>query len=178
MDDRTATVAGRRAWPRALSLLPVLAWVAVLAYFFAQIEVQIEGGAGWAANLPTWRIESHWLLDIFWGGRAMTGYHAWAFPFIALFFHFPLFFWGHWSWRAESRVLACIMLFWIAEDFLWFVINPEFGIGRFNALSVPWHKHWLWFAPVDYWIYLPLAALLLRHSMRGKPDAGPPAVRT
>jgi hypothetical protein len=151
---------------RRSPLLPALVWVLVLAYFFAQIEVQIEGGAGWAANLPTWRIESHWLLDIFWGGRPMTGYHAWAFPFIALFFHFPLFFWGQWSWQAQCRVLGCIMLFWIVEDFLWFVVNPEFGIARFNAASVAWHKHWLWLAPIDYWIYLPLAALLLWLSCR------------
>lgn len=153
---------------RPVSVVPALVWVAVLAYFFAQIEVQIEGGAGWAANLPTWRIESHWLLDIFWGGRAMTGYHAWVFPFIALFFHFPLLFWGHWSWRAQCRVLACIMLFWVLEDFLWFVINPEFGLARFDAASVPWHKNWLWFAPIDYWIYLPLALVLLSQSMRSK----------
>lgn len=149
-------LAGRRA-----PLVPALLWVFVLAYFFAQLEIQIEGGAGWAANLPTWRIENHWLLDIFWGGRAMTGYHAWAFPFIALFFHFPLFFWGHWSWRAQCRVLAYIMLFWILEDFLWFVINPEFGVELFDAASVPWHKHWILFAPIDYWIYLPTAILLL-----------------
>ncbi|WP_407669535.1 hypothetical protein [Paraburkholderia heleia] len=46
------------------------------------------------ANLPTWRIEHHWLLDIFWGSRPMTGYHAWVFPFMALFFHLPpLFNW-------------------------------------------------------------------------------------
>lgn len=130
-----------------------LAWVLLLAYFFAQIEIVIEGGAGWAANLPTWRIEEHWLLDIFWGSRPMTGYHAWAFPFIALFFHFPLFFMGHWSWQAECRVLGCIMLFWIAEDFLWFVLNPAFGLARFHAAAIPWHKHWLWLAPVDYWFY-------------------------
>jgi hypothetical protein len=54
----------------------VVAWVVLLAYFFANVEIQIEGSAGWAANLPTWRIEHHWLLDLFWGGRPMTGYHA------------------------------------------------------------------------------------------------------
>ena len=52
------------------SLVAVLA----LALLLANVEVQIEGGAGWAANLPTWRIEDGWLLDLFWGGRPMTGY--------------------------------------------------------------------------------------------------------
>lgn len=138
---------------RSLRLGLMLAWVVLLAYFFAHTEIQIEGAAGWAANLPTWRIEQHWLLDLFWGGRAMTGYHAWVFPFIALSFHFPLFFDGRWSWRAQARILACIMLFWITEDLLWFVLNPAYGLVRFNPAEIPWHKHWLWAAPVDYWIY-------------------------
>jgi hypothetical protein len=50
-----------------------------LALLLANVEVQIEGSAGWAANLPTWRIEDGWLLDLFWGGRPMTGYHVYIF---------------------------------------------------------------------------------------------------
>lgn len=151
---------------RPLHIALTLAWVILLAYFFAHIEIQIEGGAGWAVNLPTWRIEEHWLLDIFWGGRAMTGYHAWVFPFIALFFHFPLFFMGHWSWRAEFRVIGCIMLFWIVEDFLWFMLNPVYGLARFHMDAIPWHKHWLWLAPVDYWFYSVVLLLMLWLSCR------------
>jgi hypothetical protein len=143
-----------------------LAWVLLLAYFFAQVEIQIEGAGGWAANLPTWRIESHWLLDIFWGGRAMTGYHAWVFPFVALFFHFPLFFIGDWSWRAEARVVACIMIFWVAEDFVWFICNPAYGLARFNPADIVWHKHWIAFAPTDYWVSTAVAGVLLWISTR------------
>lgn len=142
----------------------MLGWVVLLAFFFAQVEIQIEGAAGWAANLPTWRIEQHWLLDLFWGGRAMTGYHAWVFPFIAMFFHFPFFFTGRWSWKAECRVIACIILFWIVEDFLWFVLNPAYGLVRFDATAISWHKRWLWFAPVDYWAYSLMMIALLRAS--------------
>jgi hypothetical protein len=36
---------------------------------FAMTEIQIEGPAGWASNLPTWRIEKHPLLDILWEGK-------------------------------------------------------------------------------------------------------------
>jgi hypothetical protein len=151
---------------RPAHIAVMLGWVLLLSFFFANIEIQIEGSAGWAANLPTWRIEHHWLLDIFWGGRAMTGYHAWVFPFILLFFHFPLFFAAHWSWRAECRIIACIMVFWVTEDFLWFVLNPAYGIAHFSATYIPWHKHWLWHAPVDYWIYTPIAVLLLWYSYR------------
>ncbi|AIY44041.1 hypothetical protein LT85_4883 [Collimonas arenae] len=139
----------------------MLFWAVLTAFFFANVEIQIEGAAGWAANLPTWRIEHHWLLDIFWGGRAMTGYHAWVFPFIALMFHYPIWFNGSWDWRAESRIMASIMVFWISEDWLWFVLNPAYGLARFNPIDVPWHKHWLGGVPVDYWIYSTVAILLL-----------------
>jgi hypothetical protein len=61
---------GDVGWRRTVMYM---AWVLVMAFFFANAEIQIEGGAGWATSLPTWRIEHHWLLDIFWGGRAMTG---------------------------------------------------------------------------------------------------------
>ncbi|MFI4939050.1 MAG: hypothetical protein ACHP7O_01690 [Burkholderiales bacterium] len=151
---------------RPLHLVLTLAWVALLGYFFAQVEIQIEGAGGWAANLPTWRIEHHWLLDIFWGGRAMTGYHAWVFPFIAMLFHFPLVFYGHWSVRAECRIIACLMLFWVTEDFLWFVCNPAYGLSRFNPAGIAWHKHWIAFAPADYWYALGAAAILLYFSNR------------
>ena len=35
----------------------LLVWILALAWCFAHAEIQIEGGAGWAANLPTWRVE-------------------------------------------------------------------------------------------------------------------------
>lgn len=143
-----------------LQLILTVGFVVVLAFFFAHAEIHIEGDAGWAANLPTWRIEKHWLLDILWGGRAMTGYHAWVFSFIALFFHFPLFFMAQWSWLLEARVIASLMLFWIMEDFLWFILNPAFGWKRFHPEQVGWHKHWACGAPVDYWLFSAISAAL------------------
>ena len=131
------------------SFVPIL-YVALLSFFFAKVEIQIEGAAGWAANLPTWRIEKHWLLDLFWGGRAMTGYHAWLFPFIFLVFHFNCLLTSDWSWKLETRILGALLLFWVLEDWLWFVCNPAFGMSRFTSVMIPWHKHWVLGMPVDY----------------------------
>ncbi len=142
-----------------MQLALTLGCVTLLALFFAQAEIHIEGEAGWAENLPTWRIEEHWLLDIFWGGRAMTGYHAWVFSFIAIFFHFPLFFMAQWSWQLEARVLASIMMFWIVEDFLWFILNPAFGLKHFRKDKALWHKKWIFGAPIEYWIFSIVSAL-------------------
>lgn len=153
----------RNSW---LNTIVPLAYALVLAVFFAQTEIQIEGSEGWAAKLPTWRIEHHWLLDIFWGGRAMTGYHAWIFPCVALFFHFPFAVTLKWNLPDEARILGSIMCFWTCEDFLWFVLNPAFGVDRFAPQFVPWHKHWLGGAPVDYWVAAVAATLLFTWAHR------------
>ncbi len=149
-----------------LPFFATLGFVLLLGFFFAKLEIAIEGGEGWAANLPTWRIEHHWLLDLLWGGREMTGYHAWAFSLVALFFHFPLVFAGDYSWAGEQRVLGSIMVFWVCEDFLWFLLNPAFGFERFEKTHAGWHRHWLWGAPVEYWIFSPAGLWLLWCSYR------------
>lgn len=150
----------------AVHLALLLGAVTVLAWLFALTEIQIEGGAGWATNLPTWRIEHHWLLDVFWGGRPMTGYHAGIFSFMALAFHLPAALFGTWSWRLEARALGSLVLFWAIEDALWFVFNPAFGIARFTPAQVPWHPRWWFGLPVDYWMAVALATVLYYLSFR------------
>lgn len=154
----------KRHRARRRELVAALCWTLMLAGLFSQIEIQIEGAAGWATDLPTWRIEQHWLLDVFFGGRAMTGYHAFVLPFIALFFHFPVCFARRWTLKNECLVLGSLIVFWMVEDFLWFATNPAFGLSRFNAEFIPWHKHWLWGAPVDYWGFSIIALGLLGYS--------------
>lgn len=159
--------------------LRLILWVAVLAVYFAQLEIQIEGPRGWAGGLPTWRIENHWMLDLFMGGRILTGYHFWAFSFMVLVFHLHFFLRGGFSWRLELRTVGCIMSFWIIEDFTWFVCNPAYGWGKFTAEHVPWHKVWLLGLPVDYYFFLGLGLVLIATSFRGDgrdaPQAPPPA---
>jgi hypothetical protein len=153
---------------RLAHVLFLLFWVLLLDMFFAKTEIQIEGANGWAATLPTWRIEKHFLLDIFWGGRAMTGYHAWVFSFMFLTFHLPHALSGRFSWRMEARCIGALMLFWISEDFLWFVLNPAFGLARFSPHFISWHKHWLLGVPTDYLTYMLLGCLLLTWSFLGR----------
>ena len=46
-----------RELPRSpLQIALMLGWVTLLAFFFAQIEIQIEGGAGWATSISPWRL--------------------------------------------------------------------------------------------------------------------------
>ncbi len=157
----------RRWQPLVLSAAVIL-----LAAFFAKVEIQIEGGNGWAAQLPVeWRIDHHWLLDWFWGGRPMTAYHAWIFSFMLLAFHFPFAVLWQWRLRLEARALGCLFLFWIIEDWLWFIFNPAFGSAGLDPRTAWWHKHWLLGLPTDYWVFSVAGGCLLWWSFR-EPKAG------
>lgn len=142
---------------------------AVMAFLFAKVEIHIEGPHGWATSLPTWRIERHWLLDVFFGGRALTGYHAWMLPFMAAAFHFPAVAAWTWSWALEARVVAAMLVFWILEDWLWFLLNPAWGWRRFRRGEATWHRHWLLGLPVDYWVFSAVAAGLLWYAHGAAP---------
>ena len=151
-----------------LKLVLLLFWITLISIFFSFVEIQIEGSGGWAANLPTWRIENHWLLDIFFGGKPLTGYHAWIISFIFLAFHLGIFISSSWSLRIEARIIASFILFWIIEDFFWFVFNPAFGLENFVPSKVHWHKHWFLGFPVEYWMFSIIALALLLLSYRLK----------
>ena len=135
--------------------------LAIAAAAFALLEIQIEGDAGWASSLPTWRRESRWT-RLLMGGRPLTGYHLWAHVFMLTAAHFPFgLALAPWSWAAEARVLAFLILFWILEDFLWFVFNPAYGLRGFTRRRAGWHAHaWWGFMPREYWIFLPVGVAL------------------
>jgi hypothetical protein len=142
----------------------LLAWVALLAFLFAKLEIQIEGPHGWAAHLPTWRLPKTSRLRMLFGNREVTGYHVYAFAFMAAAFHLPLVLCARFSLALEARVLASLVAFWILEDFLWFALNPAFGLSRFDPRHIPWHPHWLWRVPVDYLVMAAGAVVLFAYS--------------
>jgi hypothetical protein len=136
-----------------------LVYMLVMAAILALWEIQIEGKDGWAANLPTRRIEKGWLVKLT-GGRPLTGYHL----FLALFWigliHFPLFF-NPWSWRLEFLIVGFGTGMGLAEDFLWFVFNPAYGIKKFRKGQIWWHKTWWGPVPSLYWILLAVTIVLM-----------------
>lgn len=137
-----------------------LGTLAVLAFLFAKVEIHIEGANGWAANLPTWRVQNK-LTEIFYGGRPLTGYHLYVQLFVLAFVHMPFGVGLPWNGRNEALVIAFMILFWILEDFLWFVLNPAFGIRKFTAHHVWWHKRaWWLIAPREYFFMSAFAGFL------------------
>lgn len=140
-----------------------LVWI---SFVFAKVEIAIEGGHGWAEDLPTWRLPAkNWASVIFFSGRPLTGYHAWMVTFILSMAHLMYVFEVP-SWSVELQILALFCFFSVLEDFLWFVLNPAYGIKNFRAEKIWWHKKtWLWIMPRDYYVLTILGVVLLATSL-------------
>ncbi|MEK7866731.1 MAG: hypothetical protein AAB434_08600 [Planctomycetota bacterium] len=129
--------------------LATTCYLFVIALVLALLEVQIEGPHGWASSLPTWRFDHpRWLALA--NGKPVTGYHVCMIGLLLLLFHFPAVR-EPWSWRAEGELLSQFFLVAVFWDFLWFVLNPHYGLRRFRAGEVWWCKRWALGLPVDYW---------------------------
>ena len=137
-------------------------FIFLTATLYALLEIQIEGRNGWARRLPTWRITNSFTR---WFGqdRCITGYHFYFFLLFLVLAHFPFVF-ITWTLKTEFLILSYLLLFSPLEDFLWFVFNPSYGLGRFNNKYVFWHR-WVLGLPVDYWIEVPIGLVLLLLSL-------------
>lgn len=139
--------------------LKLIAWTTLISFILAKLEIQIEGKDGWAKNLPTWR-KKNWITKILYSETPITGYHFWLLLMIFLFFHLPFFAGIPWSLKSELEVLASLIFFWIIEDFLWFVLNPHYGIKKFNPQNIPWHSSW-WGPLPDHYIKGTISIIIL-----------------
>jgi hypothetical protein len=137
----------------------LIVFMIFMAFILAEWEIQIEGKDGWAANSPGWRLEKGWLVKIT-GGRPITGYHFYMTIFLLAFIHLPLFF-TSWNWRLECLLLAFYVGMVLLEDFLWFVLNPFYGIKKFRKGKIWWHKQWWGPVPSLYWILVVVFIILL-----------------
>lgn len=147
--------------------LSFAATLIALATVFALLEIEIEGDGGWAARLPTWRWENRltrWLL----GARPVTGYWLYIHLFVLGLLHAPYALaLIPPSAAAELRILAFWVLLWLLEDFLWFVLNPAWGLNRFRRECIPWHAEaWWWVMPREYWVFGPVGLALYLWSWR------------
>jgi hypothetical protein len=132
----------------------------------AKLEIAIEGPHGWASSLPTWKLpRNHWVSKLFFGGRPATGYHVWVNLFVLILLHFVFVFQAP-TLKVELKLLSFFVLFWTIEDFLWFVLNPAYGLKNFRKEKIWWHAdNWFKIAPREYFIFVPLAIILYWFSL-------------
>jgi hypothetical protein len=120
--------------------------------FWSILEIEIEGRTGWSERSQTWYRFNGWPAHIYrklTGDKPLTGYHC-AMNGINI----TTAYWVTGSfWLTVSLWLA----FATIEDFVWFVLNHHYGIGKFKQNTVWWHSKSKWLLglfPIDYLVGL------------------------
>ncbi len=120
-----------------------------LCWLLARVEIEIEGGKGWAAGLPTWRWGPVWWLRLA-NGKEVTGYHMWLSLFLIAFFHLPLVFSGF-SRELWAKCASAYLLTTAVWDLQWFAWNPAWGFEKFRTTPIPWFRRKLFGFPIEYY---------------------------
>ena len=140
-------------------LIGLIGYSVVLSLILAIWEIQIEGANGWAEKLPCWRQTKGFIPEKI-IGAPLTGYHITLLAFLLAIAHFPFVF-IRWSIKAELQMLSVVLLISVIEDFLWFVLNPNFPFEKFRKKEVWWQTHWTGPLPTYYYLYSALAGIFL-----------------
>ena len=135
------------------------------AFGLAGIEIEIEGGVGWAERLPTWYLKrglTGRIYGIVMGQRPLTGYHVYAFTIPMLILHLPYVMGVHWTLAGELRTVATYFVLAVVWDYLWFVLNPAYTVKRFRRGNVWWFEvPWIWRFPLDYYLGVAFSLVLV-----------------
>jgi hypothetical protein len=135
------------------------------AFGLAGIEIEIEGGVGWAERLPTWYLKrglTGRIYGIVMGQRPLTGYHVYAFTIPMLILHLSYVMGVDWSVAAELRTIATYFVLAVVWDYLWFVLNPAYTVRRFRRGNVWWFEvPWIWRFPLDYYLGVGFSMVLV-----------------
>lgn len=171
--------------------------LAIFTYFWCAVFF-----AGWYASietmpymqgLPVWRPNPHlwWTEILFWipnSGRPVNGPDTFGLLFAntALYFAPLLVVFAvdlvvkaeeglilHLVERTWLWLISYVMVWNVIEDWVWYAMNPSFGLSSFNATHIPhWMQHsWFLGFPVQYWEAFAASILpLLLHRLYARND--------
>lgn len=149
-------------YTKVMKHLKFFAFAVLIAVVMASLEIQIEGTAGWAAALPTWRKIIHFPVMGMWGRtseKPLTGYHLYLWLFSFLLPH-ATFLYTKWTWKKEASVISFYIFFSTFEGLLWFILNPAWGWSKFRY-GIPWYKElWVFGLPSEYWLRFTIGSVL------------------
>ncbi len=125
---------------------------------FALAEAYQEGKHGWKYN-------HRWFSVPLPGGYWLHAYHVFIFLGIFPLFLFviPLLLVG-WNTHLFLVILFSFLMGLVLEDFLWFVVNPQFSFKKWKPKYVRWYP-WVQIGtvaiPLGYLVVLLLSSILL-----------------
>lgn len=113
-----------------MSLLAVFAWEMLGFFFLAFLERTVEGEHGGAEATYGWRKRVM--------GYRLKEYHFWLwYVVVPIFVLSPLFAYGF-DTSLFGTVADAYLLGGVLEDFTYFVVNPHYGLKRWNREGAPW----------------------------------------
>ncbi len=130
--------------------IPLIIFSFITATILALFEIQIEGPHGWAEKLPTWILKNPFNKVANW--PHLTGYHIYMWLFILTISQSPFVFGLPFSLKQELIMIQTWFFILALEDFMWFVLNPAWGVKKFFNSHVPWHQGKILFFPKNYWV--------------------------
>ena len=153
----------------------LLLWV--YCFGLAGIEIEIEGGNGWAERMPTWwfkRGRFGRLFGFVMGGRPLTGYHVFAFTIPMLLLHLPFVSGVEWTLSGELLTVGTYFALAVIWDYIWFVLNPAYTVARFKRGNVWWFEvPWIWRFPLDYYTGMAMGVAFAGLAAWSAGDTGP-----
>ena len=131
--------------------------IQVAMALFAFAEAYMEGPNGWKWNPKWWRINLP-------GGFTLNSYHVFVFGgMFPLFLSLPLVMYG-WDRHVFLVLLFSYVVGIILEDFLWFVVNPDYPFRKWNPKETrwyPWVRIGKFAIPLPYVFVLFVSGLLI-----------------
>ena len=123
-----------------------MVFVIAFATLWSWMEVEIEGKDGWAIKLPTSCAFLGW-----------TWYHISMNVMVLLVLYRTLRYHRFPYLYIKWSVFVLYVIAWfVIEDLMWFILNRNYGIRKYNVEDVPWHANKPWFAGtfVYNWVVL------------------------
>ena len=132
----------------------IFIWVILTFIIMAFLEKTIEGPNAWAKKSYGWKYK-------FTRRISLTEYHLTLNIFILMMGLLPLIIYGF-NLKIFGVLLSAFMVGMVVEDFSYFIVNPYFGLRKFNAKDARWYP-WLKFGefeiPAGYIINVVIAIL-------------------
>lgn len=117
-----------------MNILLIFLWIVLGFAVMAFLERTIEGPNGWGKKTYGKRFKITKKFSI-------TEYHLWFWIFLTILISLPLIV-GGFSWKLFGVLLSALAIGCVIEDFLYFIVNPYFGLKKFNPKNVKWH-YWI-----------------------------------
>jgi len=139
-------------------MIIIILFLILLSAIHAKMELMSEGKMGWGLRFPCWTVNNRLIKLLI--NKELTGYHFYMCIMFLLLFHSPFLF-IKWTLSKEFIILGAYFLYWVMEDFFWFVESPHYGLRNFKPGRIYWHKRWFLGLPYTYWESIIIGTILL-----------------